>query len=194
MGNHLTKHGDGVKDVSFSVEDLDAIVERAKKKGVKIVRDIFEEEDEFGKVRFAIVQTYGETTHTFIERNNYKGLFLPGYKPARMKGSTCFCCSNADFTKHFAIPFESLFSTSHNSPIDVSRLHSCYKVSFFPPSKRWILTNQLQNIKRRCVLLVCKHIWMKVFDFRTPTFNKHALFLMLLFCSKPNGRTLQITM
>ena len=90
MGSHLTKHGDGVKDVSFSVEDLDAIVERAKKKGVKIVRDIFEEEDEFGKVRFAIVQTYGETTHTFIERNNYKGLFLPGYKPARMKGSTCF--------------------------------------------------------------------------------------------------------
>jgi len=85
MGSHLTKHGDGVKDVSFSVEDLDAIVERAKKKGVKIVRDIFEEEDEFGKVRFAIVQTYGETTHTFIERNNYKGLFLPGYKPARMK-------------------------------------------------------------------------------------------------------------
>merc|ERR1712141_758912 len=77
--------GDGVKDVSFSVEDLDAIVDRAKKKGVKIVRDIFEEQDEFGKVRYAIVQTYGETTHTFIERNNYKGLFLPGYKPARMK-------------------------------------------------------------------------------------------------------------
>ena len=89
MGEHLTKHGDGVKDVSFSVEDLDAIVDRAKKKGVKIVRDIFEEQDEFGKVRYAIVQTYGETTHTFIERNNYKGLFLPGYKPARMKGEFC---------------------------------------------------------------------------------------------------------
>ena len=64
-------------------------LDRAKKKGVKIVRDIFEEQDEFGKVRYAIVQTYGETTHTFIERNNYKGLFLPGYKPARMKGEFC---------------------------------------------------------------------------------------------------------
>ena len=63
-------------------------LDRAKKKGVKIVRDIFEEQDEFGKVRYAIVQTYGETTHTFIERNNYKGLFLPGYKPARMKGES----------------------------------------------------------------------------------------------------------
>ena len=59
--------------------------QRGKKKGVKVVKDIFEEEDEFGKVRFAIVQTYGETTHTFIERHNYKGLFLPGYKAAKMK-------------------------------------------------------------------------------------------------------------
>jgi len=85
MGEHLTKHGDGAKDVAFTVEDLDAIMERGKKKGVKVVKDIFEEEDEFGKVRFAIVQTYGETTHTFIERHNYKGLFLPGYKAAKMK-------------------------------------------------------------------------------------------------------------
>ena len=85
MGDHLTKHGDGAKDVSFTVEDLDGIMERAKKKGVKVVRDIYEESDEFGKVRFAVVQTYGDTTHTFIERSNYKGLFLPGYKEARMK-------------------------------------------------------------------------------------------------------------
>jgi len=85
MGEHLTKHGDGAKDVAFTVEDLDAIMERGKKKGVKVVKDIFEEEDEFGKVRFAIVQTYGETTHTFIERHNYKGLFLPGYQAAKMK-------------------------------------------------------------------------------------------------------------
>ena len=85
MGKHLTKHGDGAKDVAFTVEDLDGIMERAKKKGVKVVKDIFEEQDEFGKVRFAVVQTYGETTHTFIERGHYKGLFLPGYKEARVK-------------------------------------------------------------------------------------------------------------
>ena len=39
-----------------------------KAKGVKIVRDIWEESDEGGKVRFATVQTYGDTTHTFVER------------------------------------------------------------------------------------------------------------------------------
>ncbi|KAK7086752.1 hypothetical protein SK128_005582 [Halocaridina rubra] len=81
MGQHLVTHGDGVKDVAFSVEDLDSIMKMAKERGAKIVKDIWEEEDEGGKVRFAMVQTYGDTTHTFIERGNYNGLFLPGYKP-----------------------------------------------------------------------------------------------------------------
>ena len=45
------------------------------------MREIWEEKDEFGTVRFARVQTYGDTTHTFIELpKNYRGLFLPGYK------------------------------------------------------------------------------------------------------------------
>jgi len=80
MGAHLVRHGDGVKDVAFSVEDLDGIMIKCKEKGVKIVKDVWEEEDEGGKVRFATVQTYGDTTHTFVERKGYNGLFLPGYK------------------------------------------------------------------------------------------------------------------
>merc|ERR1712002_759744 len=85
MGAHLVAHGDGVKDVSFTVEDLDGIMEQCKKRGVKVVRDIWTEEDEGGKVRFATVQTYGETTHTLVERAAYKGLFLPGYKEPQYK-------------------------------------------------------------------------------------------------------------
>jgi 4-hydroxyphenylpyruvate dioxygenase len=50
MGEHLTQHGDGVKDVAFTVQDLDAIVERAKSKGCTIDKDIWEESDQFGKV------------------------------------------------------------------------------------------------------------------------------------------------
>jgi len=45
-----------------------------------LVKDIWSESDEDGTVRFAVVQTYGDTTHTFVERGNYKGKFLPGYK------------------------------------------------------------------------------------------------------------------
>ena len=48
-------------------------------RGAKVVKPIWEEEDEFGKVRYAMVQTYGDTTHTFVDKANYKGFFLPGY-------------------------------------------------------------------------------------------------------------------
>ena len=54
---------------------------------VRVVKNIWEEEDEGGKVRFARVQTYGDTTHTFVERSGYKGLFLPG--GARLYPADC---------------------------------------------------------------------------------------------------------
>lgn len=85
LGQHLVRHGDGVKDIAFTVEDLDSIFQRAKDRGAKIVEDIWEESDENGTVRFARVQTYGDTTHTFVERSNYNGLFLPGYKEPLQK-------------------------------------------------------------------------------------------------------------
>ena len=54
----------------------------------QVVREIWEESDEFGTVRFAKVQTYGDTTHTFLEfPPNYKGLFLPGYKLPKVQVS-----------------------------------------------------------------------------------------------------------
>ncbi|CAG2102245.1 unnamed protein product [Medioppia subpectinata] len=80
MGAHLVKHGDGVKDIAFSVENIDFIVSKAKEKGALVVRDIHQESDSFGTVKLATVQTFGDTTHTFVERTNYKGLYLPNYK------------------------------------------------------------------------------------------------------------------
>lgn len=80
MGGHLVAHGDGVKDIAFEVEDLDGIMAMAKKRGAVIVKDVWEEKDDSGTVRFGKVQTYGDTTHTFIERDLYKGLFLPGFE------------------------------------------------------------------------------------------------------------------
>jgi 4-hydroxyphenylpyruvate dioxygenase len=61
FGNHLIKHGDGVKDVAFEVEDLDVIVKRARERGAEILRDIWEENDEFGTVRFATIKTVRST-------------------------------------------------------------------------------------------------------------------------------------
>ncbi|XP_069475691.1 4-hydroxyphenylpyruvate dioxygenase [Ambystoma mexicanum] len=81
MGEHLMKHGDGVKDVAFSVEDCDFLVQKARESGATVVKEPWIEEDKYGKVKFAVLQTYGDTTHTLVENLDYKGLFLPGFKP-----------------------------------------------------------------------------------------------------------------
>lgn len=81
MGKHLIVHGDGVKDVAFEVEDCIALYKAAIKRGAVSVHEPWDETDEDGTVTFATVQTYGDTTHTFVERKGFSGLFLPGYKP-----------------------------------------------------------------------------------------------------------------
>lgn len=80
MGAHLVKHGDGVKDVAFTVSDCKSIYASAIKRGGKSVLEPTEYTDENGTVIMATVATYGDTVHSFIERKNYTGVFLPGYK------------------------------------------------------------------------------------------------------------------
>ncbi|XP_063313059.1 4-hydroxyphenylpyruvate dioxygenase [Pelobates fuscus] len=81
FGAHLEKHGDGVKDVTFEVVDCDFLVQKARERGAVIVKEPWIEEDKNGKVKFAIVQTYGDTTHTLVEKLDYTGFFLPGFEP-----------------------------------------------------------------------------------------------------------------
>nr|XP_033777334.1 4-hydroxyphenylpyruvate dioxygenase-like isoform X3 [Geotrypetes seraphini]XP_033777335.1 4-hydroxyphenylpyruvate dioxygenase-like isoform X3 [Geotrypetes seraphini]XP_033777336.1 4-hydroxyphenylpyruvate dioxygenase-like isoform X3 [Geotrypetes seraphini]XP_033777337.1 4-hydroxyphenylpyruvate dioxygenase-like isoform X3 [Geotrypetes seraphini] len=81
MGEHLIQHGDGVKDIAFQVEDCDFLIQKAKEQGAVILKEPWTEQDEGGKVKFAVLQTYGDTTHTLIEYlKPYKGTFLPGFK------------------------------------------------------------------------------------------------------------------
>uniref|UniRef100_A0A668S786 4-hydroxyphenylpyruvate dioxygenase n=1 Tax=Oreochromis aureus TaxID=47969 RepID=A0A668S786_OREAU len=78
MGEHLVKHGDGVKDIAFQVEDCDFLFKTAKERGAVVVKEPWVEQDSHGRVKFAVIQTYGDTTHTLIEYlSPYKGLFLP---------------------------------------------------------------------------------------------------------------------
>lgn len=81
IGDLLQTHGDHVKDIAFSVNDLDSIIKRAVENGAKVVKDIHELRDDAGFIRMATLQTYGDVTHTLIERENFKGEFLPGFKP-----------------------------------------------------------------------------------------------------------------
>lgn len=79
---HMEKHGDAVKDVAFEVDDVDEVYTQAVKNGGTSVSPPETVKDEFGSVRVATIQTYGETTHTLISRKDYRGVFLPGFKAA----------------------------------------------------------------------------------------------------------------
>tara|TARA_R110002050_G_scaffold90851_3_gene191053 strand:+ start:704 stop:1864 length:1161 start_codon:yes stop_codon:yes gene_type:complete len=81
INNHLAKHGDGVKVVALWVEDARKAYEETIKRGAKSYMEPHVETDEHGEVVRAGIYTYGETVHMFVERKNYKGTFLPGFKP-----------------------------------------------------------------------------------------------------------------
>ncbi|EON68144.1 4-hydroxyphenylpyruvate dioxygenase [Coniosporium apollinis CBS 100218] len=78
---HQERHGDAVKDVAFEVDSVDAVYSSAVAKGavsVSAPKTIF---DKNGSVKLATIRTYGDTTHTLIEKASYRGAFLPGYRP-----------------------------------------------------------------------------------------------------------------
>lgn len=82
VAEHVHKHGDGVKTIGLRVRDAKKAYETAIKRGAKSYAKPEESEDEFGKMITASVHTYGDTIHTFVERQNYgKENFAPGFKP-----------------------------------------------------------------------------------------------------------------
>jgi len=80
IGEHIEKHGDGVKVVALWVPDATHAYNEAVKRGAKHYMSPTVEEDENGKVTRSGIYTYGETVHIFVERSEYNGIFLPGYK------------------------------------------------------------------------------------------------------------------
>jgi 4-hydroxyphenylpyruvate dioxygenase len=79
IGEHVKKHGDGVKIIALWVEDARSAYEETMKRGAKSYQEPLDTNDENGEVVSAGIYTYGETVHLFIERKNYKGEFLPGF-------------------------------------------------------------------------------------------------------------------
>ncbi|WP_421765663.1 4-hydroxyphenylpyruvate dioxygenase [Ekhidna sp.] len=80
IGKHIDKHGDGVKVTALWVDDATYAYNEAVKRGAKSYMEPNTMEDENGKVVRSGIHTYGEVVHIFIERTNYNGIFLPGYR------------------------------------------------------------------------------------------------------------------
>ncbi|MFN2590633.1 MAG: 4-hydroxyphenylpyruvate dioxygenase [Actinomycetota bacterium] len=80
IAEHVRAHGDGVKDVALRVPDATYAWEQATKRGAASVLEPTVLEDDHGKVVHSAIAAYGDTVHSFIERENYSGVFLPGYR------------------------------------------------------------------------------------------------------------------
>ncbi|MCB0373075.1 MAG: VOC family protein, partial [Muricauda sp.] len=80
IGKHIDNHGDGVKVVALWVEDATYAYNAAMERGAKSYMEPKVEEDTNGKVVRSGIYTYGETVHIFVERKDYNGTFLPGFK------------------------------------------------------------------------------------------------------------------
>jgi 4-hydroxyphenylpyruvate dioxygenase len=77
---HIAKHGDGVRDLALWVDDARRAFELAVERGAVAVQEPTVLRDEDGEVVLAAIQTYGDTIHSLVERRNYRGAFMPGYR------------------------------------------------------------------------------------------------------------------
>ncbi len=85
ISQHIAKHGDGVRVLALWVDDAEKSWQETTKRGAKNYAAPSVMNDENGEVKVASIHTYGDTIHTFVERKNYKGPFLPGFIAAKSK-------------------------------------------------------------------------------------------------------------
>lgn len=80
IADHIYKHGDGVKVLALRVDDARSAYEETTKRGGKSYMEPVALQDADGEVVISGIHTYGDTVHLFIERKNYNGVFMPGYR------------------------------------------------------------------------------------------------------------------
>ena len=90
IAEHVHKHGDGVHDIAFAVDDVKSAWHETTSRGAQSYLEFAEASDDDGTFRRSAVHTYGDVVHSFIDRNDYDGVFAPGYrkvkKPAAAAG------------------------------------------------------------------------------------------------------------
>lgn len=90
VAEHVHKHGDGVRDLAMWVDDARDAFAKAVERGAQAVHEPRVLRDDDGEVVIAAIRTYGETIHSLVERRNYRGVFLPGFRAVspRYQGAT----------------------------------------------------------------------------------------------------------
>ncbi len=79
IAEHVSKHGDGVRDLALWVDDARDAFEKAVERGARPVHEPVVHHDDQGEIVVAAIAIYGDTIHSLVERRNYRGLFMPGF-------------------------------------------------------------------------------------------------------------------
>jgi 4-hydroxyphenylpyruvate dioxygenase len=136
IARHAVRHGDGVKDIALTVPDAKEAYRQAVQRGARGVVEPHVVEDEFGRVELSAIATYGETVHTFVDRADYAGPYLPGYRavegePREGVGLTTIdhCVGNVELGRmnHWVEFYERAFGMTemiHFSDEDISTEYS----------------------------------------------------------------------
>ncbi|HYL34285.1 MAG TPA: 4-hydroxyphenylpyruvate dioxygenase [Bryobacteraceae bacterium] len=81
IAEHIKLHGDGVREIALWVDDAESAFRETTRRGARGLAEPALLEDENGQVRVSAIAAYGDTVHSFVERKNYRGVFLPGFRP-----------------------------------------------------------------------------------------------------------------
>ena len=79
IADHILLHGDGVKSIALWVDDAESAWKETTARGAHAVGTPITIQDDHGKARLSSIALYGDTIHTFVERGEYRGAFLPGF-------------------------------------------------------------------------------------------------------------------
>ena len=85
IAEHVHKHGDGVHDIAFAVDDATSSWHETTRRGARSALEPTELHGEKGVLRKAAIHTYGEVIHSFVDRRDYHGTFAPGYHKVRRR-------------------------------------------------------------------------------------------------------------
>jgi 4-hydroxyphenylpyruvate dioxygenase len=85
IAEHVRLHGDGVRDIALWVDDAESAWRETTRRGARSLREPEILRDDHGQVRISAIAAYGDTIHSFVERRDYRGTFLPGFVPVEQE-------------------------------------------------------------------------------------------------------------
>lgn len=80
IAEHIYKHGDGIKTIALRVQNAESAWAETTSRGAESYLTPTKNKDDYGHVVMSGIHVYGDTVHLFVDRTNYNGVFLPGYR------------------------------------------------------------------------------------------------------------------